>query len=194
MTRISRPPARKRNRWLAWGALVSAVVAVAGVVTGLHLAGSSPGKPPAAGAAAPDGTFTTEHGSTTDIATLRGHPTLLWFVTTWCSSCQYGTHVMAQNIGKLRALGVRVEEVELYADLGQQGTPIGRFATVLAGTQASNPDWSFGTSSAGLTGTYDPKGYLDIYYLLNAHGTITYVNSSPGATMPQLIAAARKLA
>lgn len=173
------------------------------VVLGLHFASSSstPATGDAAsrayvpvGSTAPNGTFTTLGGTTTDVVSLRGQPTLIWFVTTWCSSCQYGTHVMAQDIAKLQAKGVRVEEVELYQDMGQAGTPIGAFAKSLAGAQSENPDWSFGVSSAQLTRTYDPKSYLDIYYLLNAEGKITYVNSSPGSTMPQLLQAASKRA
>ena len=177
------------------------VLALVGVVLGLHFATSSSGSDGASsrafvpvGSAAPNGTFTTLSGRTEQVASLRGQPTLIWFVTTWCSSCQYGTHVMATDIAKLAAKGVRVEEVELYQDMGQNGTPIGAFAKSLAGAQYDNPDWSFGISSASLTRTYDPKSYLDIYYLLNAKGKITYVNSSPGSTMAQLLQAAGKLA
>ncbi len=198
---IARPKTRAaRYRWMLAAAVV-AVIALAGAVIGLHTVDTSaagPGGSPSrasvsVGAAAPNGTFTTLTGTTSTIASLRGRPTLVWFVSTWCTSCQYGTQVMARNIGALRASGVRVEEVELYQNMGQNGTPIGSFAKQLAGAAVTNPDWSFGVSSAALTRTYDPKSYLDIYYLLNTHGKITYVNSSPGSTMAQLLRAASTL-
>jgi thiol-disulfide isomerase/thioredoxin len=204
--RTGRDPARQR-RW-GWIAAVAVVAVIAGVVLGLHAAsrpassgsasGSGGGAPgstaaPQAGRQAPDGTFTTLAGQAVRVASLRGKPTLLWFVSTWCSSCQAGTQTMAQNLARLKAAGVRVEEVELYQDLGQTGPPMGQFAKTLAGAAYGSPGWTFGVSSASLTRTYDPQAYLDIYYLLNARGQVTYVNSSPGSTMPQLLAAAGKL-
>jgi thiol-disulfide isomerase/thioredoxin len=146
------------------------------------------------GATAPNGIITTLAGKTETVAALRGKPALIWFVTTWCSSCQAGTQAMAQNVATLAADGVRVVEVENYADLGQSGPGIGAFAKTLAGSAVSNPDWTFGEASSALTRTYNPDAYLDIYYLINAEGKITYVNSSPGSTMPQLLGAAKALA
>jgi thiol-disulfide isomerase/thioredoxin len=193
--------ARRRRRW-GVGAGGVAVLAAAGTVLGLHYsnrpsnsavtAGSA--EIPAAGQPAPPGTFTTLAGQTIDVASLKGHPTLLWFVSTWCTSCQAGTQTMAAYLPKLAADGVKIDEIELYADLGQSGPTMASFSQQLAGPEATNPDWTFGTSSASLTRTYDPQSYLDIYYLLNAQGQVTYVNGSPGTTMPQLLAAARKLA
>ena len=101
---------------------------------------------------------------------------------------------MAQYIVKLKADGVRVDEVELYRDLGQSGPSIATFAKSLAGAEFTSSDWTFGVSSAGLTRSYDPQSYLDIYYLLNAKGQVAYVNSSPASTMPQLLHAASRLA
>ena len=178
------------------------------MVLGLHATsqpaspGSAPGSgsgtaggaaAPQAGRQAPDGTFTTLAGQAVRVASLRGKPTLLWFVSTWCSSCQAGTQTMAQNLARLKAAGVRVDEVELYQDLGQSGSPMGQFAKALAGAAYGSPGWTFGVSSAALTRAYDPQSYLDIYYLLNARGQVTYVNGSPGSTMPQLLAAAGRL-
>jgi len=192
--------ARRRRRW-GFGGAGLAVLVVAGVVLGLHYASRSATPAatavaaiPATGQAAPAGTFRTLAGQNVNVSSLKGQPTLVWFVSTWCSSCQAGTQTMAQNLAKLRADGVRVEEVELYADLGQSGPSMGTFAKALAGAQYGNPAWTFGVSSAGLTRTYDPQSYLDIYYLLNAKGQVAYVNSSPGSTMPQLLNAAKKLA
>lgn len=202
----ARGPARRR-RW-GWIATVAVVAVIAGVVLGLHAAsrpassGSASGSGggtsgstalPPVGGQAPDGTFTTLSGQAVRVASLRGKPTLLWFVSTWCSSCQAGTQAMAQDLGRLKAAGVRVEEVELYQDLGQSGPPMGQFAKTLAGAAYGSPGWTFGVSSAALTRAYDPQSYLDIYYLLNARGQVSYVNSSPGSTMPQLLAAAGKL-
>ncbi|HLI58380.1 MAG TPA: hypothetical protein VKV21_01815 [Solirubrobacteraceae bacterium] len=143
---------------------------------------------------APDGRFTTTAGASETVASLRGQPTLLWFVTTWCSSCQAGTQAMSSQIPTLAADHVRVVELELSGDLGQPGPAIGEFARRLAGRRYHDPAWTFGTASAGLTHTYDPRGYLDVYYLIDAAGHITYANSSPAATMSQLLTAAAKIA
>jgi cytochrome oxidase Cu insertion factor (SCO1/SenC/PrrC family) len=206
-TRATAARGLARRRW-GWAAALAVAVAIAGVVLGLHAAsrpassGSASGSgggtsgstaAPQAGRQAPDGTFTTLSGQAVRVASLRGKPTLLWFVSTWCSSCQVGTQVMAQNLARLKAAGVRVAEVELYQDLGQTGPSMAQFAKTLAGAAYGSPGWTFGISSAALTRTYDPQAYLDIYYLLNARGQVTYVNSSPGSTMPQLLAAAGKL-
>ncbi len=184
-------------------------VAVVGAVLVLHFSSSNSGSSAASasltqvnprmgttqavGLAAPDGTFTTVTGKQLSIASLQGKPALVWFVSTWCSSCQAGTQAMAANVSQLSSDGVRVVEVELYQDLGQSGPNMTSFAKALAGNQYSNPDWVFAKSSKGLTETYDPKSYLDIYYLLNSSGQITYVNSSPGSTMASLLSRAANI-
>lgn len=147
----------------------------------------------AVGLSAPDGTLTTIVGKQLSIKSLQGKPTLIWFISTWCSSCQAGTQAMASNVSKLASDGVRVVEVELYKDLGQSGPSLTTFAKTLAGNQFSNPNWVFANSSKGLTQTYDPKSYLDIYYLLNSNGQITYVNGSPGSTMASLLSRAANI-
>ncbi|MDA8072858.1 MAG: redoxin domain-containing protein [Actinomycetota bacterium] len=193
----------KRNRLLAGGS-IAVVLALVALVIALHVtssgsssasgsSGSSAVSLPV-GTTAPNGAITTLAGKSETVAALRGKPTLIWFVTTWCSSCQAGTQAMAQNVATLAADGVRVVEVENYADLGQSGPAMGTFAKTLAGSAFTNPDWTFGEASSTLTHTYNPKAYLDIYYLINAKGKITYVNSSPGSTMPQLLGAAKALA
>jgi len=191
----------KRNR-LVFGASVAVVVALVGVLVGLHVADTSSASGSTGsgavslpvGTTAPNASFSTIGGKTETVAALRGKPALIWFMTTWCSSCQAGTQAMAQHVATLAADGVRVVEVENYADLGQSGPSIGTFGKTLAGSEFTNPDWTFGEASSGLTHTYNPKAYLDIYYLINAKGKITYVNSSPGSTMSQLLSAAKGLA
>jgi thiol-disulfide isomerase/thioredoxin len=194
-TRPLRPasrPAPTRRRWISRSVIGVALAVLAGGVI-VATAANSTNAPAVTGQAAPDGSFTTTAGTTETVSALRGEPTLLWFVTTWCSSCQAGTAAMAQRIPTLAAHHVRVVELELAGDLGQNGPPITQFGQQLAGRLWHNPDWTFGTASSSLTQKYDPNGYLDIYYLFDAQGRVAYINSSPSATMGQLLNAAAKV-
>jgi thiol-disulfide isomerase/thioredoxin len=189
--------AQARWRWINRGlaaAGVAAVLAIIAVALASSGKGSSAGAGIKEGAAAPEGSFTTTQGATRTIASLSGQPTLLWFVTTWCSSCQAGTQAMASEIvGRLAERHVRVVEVENAEDLGQAGPSMPSFVSQLAGPQARNPDWTFGVASSALTKTYNPEGSLDIYYLLDAGRRIAYINSSPAATKAQLLREAEKV-
>ncbi len=196
---------RARRRQFPKYRVVAAVVvlAIVAIVLGLHLSsststpssstGSRMGTARAVGLKAPAGTLTTTSGRHVSVASLLGTPTLLWFVATWCSSCQAGTQTMAQNMSRLKADGVHVVEIELYRDLGQSGPSISTFGRQFAAVQFFNPDWTFATSSSALTRNYDPHSYLDIYYLLSRQGRIVYVNGSPSSTMPNLLSQAAKI-
>jgi thiol-disulfide isomerase/thioredoxin len=178
----------RRLGFAAAGAVLVAIVALVAIASSGKTSSS-----PSVGAVAPAGSFTTSAGGSGTIASLRGRATLVWFVATWCSSCQTGTQAMAAQIPTFAAQRVRVVELELANDLGQSGPSITAFGQQLAGAAYDNPDWTFGVASAGLTATYDPAGYLDIYYLLDSSGHVTYVNSSPGATMGSLLGQVAKL-
>lgn len=186
--------ARVRLRWMG-GAGAALVVLVVVVIILVASGGSGPPatKTTRIAAVAPDGSFSTTSGATQTVSALRGQATLLWFVSTWCSSCQAGTQAMASRIGYFAAHHVRVVELELADDLGQSGPSITEFAKQLAGPGYRNPNWTFGVASAPLTTAYDAPGYLDIYYLLDASGRLAYTNGSPGTTMSQLLGAVSKL-
>jgi thiol-disulfide isomerase/thioredoxin len=183
---------RTRSRWIGRGLIVAATVAVVAVVVALTAA-TSPKPAAVTGRSAPNASFTTLSGATEPVSALRGQPTLLWLVTTWCSSCQAGTAAMAQQIPRFASLHVRVVELEMAGDLGQPGPPITEFAQQLGGRAYHNPDWTFGTASPSLTQEYNPNGYLDIYYLFSSAGRVVYTNGSPSATMTQLLAQAAKV-
>ncbi len=177
-----------RRRW--WGrATALVIVAVIAVVVGvaLHRAGRPQSPHLAPTASAPDGEFTTITGQRTTIAALRGQPALIWFVTTFCSSCEAGTKTMAQHIHQFAQQRVKVVELKTADNLGGGGPDIATFGRQFAGAKFTHPDWVWGTASQALTTAYDPKGYLDVYYLLDAGGHIVYVNSAPDSTMDALL-------
>jgi hypothetical protein len=199
--RSPRPRALRRRRarrlwWAVTGAAAAVVAAVAVVIAvtasgRTAAAGGTPaagGTALAAGSAAPGGSFTTVSGRTETIASLRGHKSLLWFVATWCPSCQAGTQAMAGQAARLRAAGIQVVEVEDHADLGQPGPGIAAFGRQFAGAAYHAPGWTFGTASPALTRAWNPQGYLDVYFLLDSAGKVAYVNSAPVSTMSQLLA------
>ena len=175
------------------GVLVAAIIAVVAVVASSKSTSAPTSQSTGVGAIAPNGSFTTASGAQAAIGSLRGHPTLVWFVTTWCSSCQAGTQALAGEIGHLASRGVRVVELELADDLGQSGPSITAFARQYAGAASANPDWTWGVASSRLTATYDPAGELEIYYLLDASGRVTYVNSPLVSTMSGLLGAVARL-
>ena len=191
--------AERTRRRLIVGSLASGVLLLAGLVLlVVHAGGAAPVVAPAAagptvGNVAPDGTFTTTDGHDAKVADLHGKPTLLWFVATWCPSCQAGTPVIASHIDAFSSGGVRVVELELYGNLGTSGPDIAAFGHQYAQAAYGNPAWTWGTASQPLSLAYDPQGLPDIYYLLDGSGRITYINTAPAGTVNELLAKARQL-
>lgn len=114
-------------------------------------------------------------GSRGNLSQFKGHIVLLWFVTTWCSSCQDGAQLLSQQYySVLHSRGVVILTVELYNNLGQPGPSLDQFASTYGG--GSRAGWLYGTAQQWVTYRYDPNSYLDIYYLINAQGNIIDTN------------------
>jgi len=159
---------------------------------------SSASQPTATGSApmAPNGTFTTPSGATATIASLRGKPTMVWFVAAGCASCAASIPAVAQHLGQLSSDGVQVVTLGLYGNFssGKQGVAqLLTFGRAAAGTTITRPDWTWGMASAALSEAYDPSGTPDVYALIGPDGRIRYQNSVPVSTMPQLLTAAGRL-
>lgn len=123
------------------------------------------------GKPAPDFTLTDLGGSSHSLSSYQGHPVVLWWVATFCSSCSQGTQVFAQSYySQYRTAGVTLVEVESYNNLGQGGPSLSTFAS--QNGYSSQPGWVVGQGSSAGTNEYNPDGYLDFYYVINSQGSI----------------------
>lgn len=126
---------------------------------------------PQTGRSAPNFSFTDLEGTTHSLSSYQGTPTVLWYVALFCSSCSQGSQLFAQQYySQYHGAGVILLEVESYNDLGQPGPSLSTFATQVGYT--GQPGWVVGASDSQGTNTYNPNAYLDVYYVINAQGTI----------------------
>ncbi|MCL4380853.1 redoxin domain-containing protein [Candidatus Marsarchaeota archaeon] len=138
------------------------------------------------GSLAPNYDFIIGNGSIVNLSAYRGHPVVLWFVATWCSSCAQGNEAINQNYRFFEQHGIKIIELELYKDLGYSGPPITGFIDSYAPSAYSNGVLIPALAGYNMTTAYDPKAYLDIYYLISKNGTVLYINGSPELTLGQL--------
>lgn len=141
---------------------------------------------PSIGQKAPSGSFFLTNGSNVSVSNYYGNTILLWFVTTWCSSCAQGTVAISNNMSFFQSRNVTVIEVENYKDMGHEGLGIVQFVKEFGTNSTGASLIKTAVSSKKLTYNYNPKGYLDLYYLILPNGTIAYINGSPAITMPNL--------
>lgn len=140
---------------------------------------------------APNIQITLTNGTTTSLSKFSGSTVLLYFVATWCPSCQQAAQLLNQQYySQLHSKGVVILMIELYNDLNQQGPSIQQFASQYGGG-TSKPGWYFGTSTQNATYTYDPSANLEAYYLINSTGAIVITTGSSGLAnnLPSVVSA-----
>ncbi|MCI4352981.1 MAG: redoxin domain-containing protein [Thermoplasmata archaeon] len=194
LTMVPRDPATanpgQRRRW-GWRIGAASAVALAIVIA---LAASNLLRPtglPAAraGKPAPDIPVSALNGSASSLLRFQGHPLLLWWIATWCPSCNSGTQLFHQSyLGQFEAAGVNVLEIELYNNLGQPGPSLAQFAAQHG--YANQSGWFFGTSSASATNLYDPHAETDVFDLIGSAGKVVETGSTPGGQLSSILSAA----
>ena len=142
---------------------------------------------------APDYRFIAANGSIMNLSEFSGKPVVIWFVATWCSSCAQGDEALNKSYQFFRQHNIKIIELEIYNDLGYKGMPIGQFVSDYAGNAYLNKTIIPAYAGYNMSVAYDPKGYLDIYYLVSGSGKIVYVNDNGMFdTVNQLIGAINK--
>jgi hypothetical protein len=158
---------------------------------------ATPASASTVGTLAPNGTYTTPSGTIATISSLRGQPTMVWFVAGGCASCQASIPAVASHLAQLRAAGLRVLTLGLYGAFasGRKGVAqlLGFGRDAASGEVITHAGWEWGMASKALSVAYDPSGTPDVYVLVGPNGHIRYRNSVPDSTMRSLLAAAKRL-
>ena len=139
----------------------------------------------ALGQPAPEAHFTALSGKDIRLSDFKGKKVMLWFLTTWCPSCIAGAQVLEKNNSQLGNL--TVIPVENYGDAGYPGPSIGAFAKQNAPQTLVASNWQWGDASQEATSIYNPRNYLDIYFLIDGNGVIRTIDGAPAATIDKII-------
>ncbi len=126
-------------------------------------------------------------GTPRSTATLTGHKTLLWLVSTWCSSCAAGLRVLARHAPLLHDAGLRVVVLRNVGNGGYPGPGIRAFVSSVAPALLRQSNWTFGEATPAFEKAYNPRGYADIYFLIRADGTLQTISGAPAATLGTIL-------
>ena len=121
---------------------------------------------------APDFTIYLIDGKKTKLSNFFGKQILLWFVATWCVSCQVGAKILSNYYSLLHSKGVVILTILLYNNMGIQGPSLEEFAMKFAG--GFKPDWLYGETDESTMRIYNPNNFLDIFYFISKNGIIVY--------------------
>ena len=137
---------------------------------------------------APAAPFTTTSGQALSTTSLKGRPTLLWLLSTWCGSCAAGLQTLAQHADRLQKVGLRVVVLRNYRNDGYPGMRITEFARKVLPHFTPPKNWVLGQASRQLGERYNARHYPDVYFLIDAKGRIRAVDSAPSATFSRILA------
>jgi Redoxin. len=163
------------------------LVAVLAILLYLALTGLNRGSSVGIGVGdiAPNLEFTLSNGSVVHLSDFKGHYVLLYLVVTWCSSCAFGTAILAHYVGLLESKSIYVIVLEQYDDIGYNGPSITSFVKYYAGNASTY--FITGEASLEMTKVYNPSLQMDVYYLISPNGRILYSGALLADTYPGLI-------
>ena len=118
---------------------------------------------------------------------------MLWLFATWCPTCVAGTIAVAAEFERLKQAGIQILQLKLYNNVGYPGPSVEAFAERHASSIAPSPSWLWGDASKQGSYTYDPRGYPDIYFLIDKDGIIRAIEPAPHVTMDKILAFAESV-
>ena len=136
------------------------------------------------GATATEARFTTVHGETKQLSEYRGQKVMFWVFATWCPSCQKAAQALQKNNDKLQ--NVQILALKTHGNAGYDGPTITKFAQQYAPQLVNADNWVWSTLSEQSTNVWNPQNRPDIYWLIDADGTIQAKTAAPAATINQI--------
>jgi hypothetical protein len=183
-------------RWRLAGHVALSAVVLGGILFGFHEGAQlsqaaereAAAGEPRIGATAPGGSFVTLTGAKVNLDVER-RPMLLWFIATWCGSCEVETKALVSRLEALRRRRVHVVELELAGDFSGFSAStslqaLRHFAAPYANGAGVSGEWAWGLASARLSRAYDPRGLLDLYYLVGRNGRVIKRGQDPTGSVP----------
>jgi thiol-disulfide isomerase/thioredoxin len=144
------------------------------------------------GAPAPELVFTAVDGAQHRLSEFHGRPVMLWLFASWCPSCQAGTEAIARSFPELQQAGLQIVQLRLYQNLGEPGPSAAEFAHAFARPADASRHWLWGEASQEASYTFDPRGYPDVYFLIDKDGIIRAISGGPAAAIDQILSFARR--
>ena len=135
---------------------------------------------------APTAPFTTMGGKVQHLDAYKGHPFIVWQVTTWCPSCAAGLRTFAEHQAQIDRSDLTVLVLRDYKNGGYPGPGMRDFARSTAPALLKDPHFVFGQDSQALFERYNPHKFVDIYQVIAADGQIRLVSSAPSATFDKI--------
>lgn len=177
--------AMAHRRWvrvyLATGLTIFTAVAVA--VTPPTMA---PKNGPAPYASAANAAFLS-HGKRLDLYQgATAQPVMLWQVATWCGSCKVGLQALAQHQALIDASDLKVIILQDYRNGGYPGEDMEKFVAQNAPTLLHDAHFIIGSDTAALYKTYNPRHFVDVYYLITPGKRISVESSNPAITFAKI--------
>ena len=87
---------------------------------------------------------------------------------------------------------LQIIQLRLYDNLGYSGPSAQEFAQTYAGAPGDSQHWLWGEASLEASVMYDPRGYPDIYFLIDREGVLRGANGAPNVSMNDILEFAGK--
>lgn len=178
-----------RRKLLASGGMIT-IAGIGGVAANGLLGSSGSSTPSTRGGTSPgttaaSATFTAVDGNEEHLSDYRGQKVMFWVLATWCPSCQEGAQALQATNEQLQDMTVIA--LKTHGNAGYDGPTVSSFADQYAPELVDADNWVWGNLSEQSTRVWNPQDRPDIFWLIDADGTIQAKTAAPAARMDRIL-------